>query len=161
MYRLLWWQKLQIWSNSFPPNGSKLWKLTGGDSQPRTTLSPSGPLATPGDTFDCPAGEVLPESTGWKLGMLPNNLQSTEHISSLIIQSQGPKHQQCWSWDMGGEVSLSQKRKCSKWSHDCCTKIRLTDTNSDLTLYQNTRLKYTKPPLNSLLALPGAHCFQF
>lgn len=61
----------------------------------------------------------------------------------------------------GGEVSLSQKRKCSKWSHDCCTKIRLTDTNSDLTLYQNTRLKYTKPPLNSLLALPGAHCFQF
>ena len=147
--------KSSIWSNSFPPNGSKLWNLTGGDSQPRRMLSPSGHLPTPRDTFDCPGWWSLPESTGRKLGTLLNNLQSMEHISSLIKQSQCPKHWQCWSWDMGDEASLSQKGKRSKWNHDFCTEIRLTDTNSDLTLYHNTRLRYTKPPLNSLLALPG------
>ena len=37
----------------FPPNGSQLWNLIGSDSQSWTVLSPSGHLATSGDTFGC------------------------------------------------------------------------------------------------------------
>lgn len=49
--------------------------------------------------FYCPAGEVLPESTGWKLGMLPNNLQSTEHISSLIrVRVQNTSSAEAETW---------------------------------------------------------------
>lgn len=74
-------------SSPLPPDGSKLWKLTGVPLNQGQCHLPAAIWPHPETLLIALAGEVLPESTGWELGMLLNNLQSTKHISSLIQQS--------------------------------------------------------------------------